>query len=327
MICPGCLNDKNIKKGEYCNVCRKVLFGGKNIPTTLNFDKQDYIDFRVNSGGRFSISGVQPKILLRLDRKELIPVTENGEYILKPAPLSYNIPRFPQDVPANEHLTMQIAKQIFKMKVAANALINLKSGESAYLTLRFDRKRSGEKIPQEDFAQLLKMTSETHGDDYKYETSYESAAMVIEKFCSAKAVEIEKYYKMVLFCYVFSNGDAHLKNFSLQKSPQGDHILTPAYDLLSTSVHFPNETRTALDLFKSFETQSFKDNAFYSGACFLEFADHLKVRKSFAEKTIDSFFDNKEKVVEFVKRSFLSEDAGSDYIYRFHDRLRALEIK
>lgn len=34
----------------------------------------------------------------------------------------------------------------------------------------------------------------------------------------------------------YGNGDAHLKNFSLQKIEE-DYILTPAYDLLNTSIH------------------------------------------------------------------------------------------
>ena len=41
-------------------------------------------------------------------------------------------------VPANEHLTMQIAKQVFKLKVAENALIFFQNGEPAHLTKRFD---------------------------------------------------------------------------------------------------------------------------------------------------------------------------------------------
>ena len=30
---------------------------------------------------------------------------------------------------------------------------------------------------------------------------------------------------------------------------EGDHVLTPAYDLLCSSMNFPDESRTALDLF------------------------------------------------------------------------------
>ncbi len=46
--------------------------------------------------------------------------------------------------------------------------------------------------------------------------------------------------------YVCSNGAAHLKNFSLFESAFGDYILTPAYDVLCTSLHFPEEAQTVL---------------------------------------------------------------------------------
>ncbi|SFN87223.1 HipA-like C-terminal domain-containing protein [Salegentibacter flavus] len=36
---------------------------------------------------------------------------------------------------------------------------------------------------------------------------------------------------------MFSNGDAHLKNFAILETPMGDHWLSPAYDLLNTRIH------------------------------------------------------------------------------------------
>ena len=42
---------------------------------------------------------------------------------------------------------------------------------------------------------------------------------------------------MLLFNYLFSNGDAHIKNFSLLETPLGDYRLSPSYDLLNTRIH------------------------------------------------------------------------------------------
>lgn len=36
---------------------------------------------------------------------------------------------------------------------------------------------------------------------------------------------------------MFSNGDAHFKNFSLIETTMGDFKLSPAYDLLNSSIH------------------------------------------------------------------------------------------
>jgi serine/threonine-protein kinase HipA len=34
-----------------------------------------------------------------------------------------------------------------------------------------------------------------------------------------------------------SNGNAHLKNFSLLESKSGDYVMSPAYDLVNTRIH------------------------------------------------------------------------------------------
>ena len=44
-------------------------------------------------------------------------------------------------------------------------------------------------------------------------------------------------YKLLLFNYLFSNGDAHLKNFSILETALGDFRLSPAYDLLNSRIH------------------------------------------------------------------------------------------
>jgi serine/threonine-protein kinase HipA len=327
MICPGCLNEKNISEGEFCNSCRKALFEKRNVRSVLNFDLQQYVDFLATSKGRFSISGVQPKIILNLKGKELEPVTTGGTHILKPSPRSYNIPKYPDEVPANEHLTMQIASQLFNINAAKNCFIRFKSGESTYLTKRFDRRSDGTKIAQEDFCQLMNISEENYGSDYKYKFSYESAASVITRFCSANVVEMEKFFSLVLFNYAFSNGDAHLKNFSLTQSVHGDYLLSPAYDLLSTSLHYPDESRTALDLFDEIETRQYLDNGFYTGACFIKFAEVLKVRQTLALKALSSYFEKAAAVETFVKNSMLSDAAKEDYIARFKERLKALSIR
>lgn len=40
--------------------------------------------------------------------------------------------------PANEHLTMQLAAQVYGIETAANTVCFFKDGEMAYLTKRFD---------------------------------------------------------------------------------------------------------------------------------------------------------------------------------------------
>ena len=49
-------------------------------------------------------------------------------------------------------------------------------------------------------------------------------------------VDMERFFEIVVFNYIFANGDDHLKNFSLILQGQ-DYRLAPAYDLMNTSLH------------------------------------------------------------------------------------------
>src|SRR5262249_18839998 len=116
--CPGCL-----KAGQdaYCRVCRRRLFGGKKVPFVLPFSRPAYNEAKLAvTSDRMSISGIQTKISLALNDGRLEMVNKGGHYILKPIPQG-EFQRL-ELVPVNEHLTMQIARQVFKIDVAENAL-------------------------------------------------------------------------------------------------------------------------------------------------------------------------------------------------------------
>src|SRR5690606_6871413 len=78
---------------------------------------------------------------------------------------------------------------------------------------------------------------------------YEEIGLLIKKFVAASIPALEKFFQVVVFNYVISNGDAHLKNFSLIRNEDGEYELSPAYDLMSTVIHTPQESDTALGLY------------------------------------------------------------------------------
>lgn len=272
---------------------------------------------------RSSISGVKDKVELIRRRGIFEVVDKGGEYILKPIP-SVPLPKYQSDVPANEALTMRIASAVFGIKTAQNELVAFSDGEPAYLTRRFDY-RDGIKILQEDFCQLSGRTSRSHGTNYKYDASYEECANILRKYCSAWRVELPKLYLRILFCYVFSNGDAHLKNFSLYESVQGDMVLSPAYDLLATSVHIPSESPLALDLFADGHfTPKFERLGFYSSADFIELGKTFDLNEQKVRTMLDKFTESVDSVRTFIELSGLSSAAKNDYFAAFENRLRAI---
>jgi len=273
---------------------------------------------------RASISGVQDKVQLKRIRGGFEIVESGGDCILKPVPRNTSA-ELPEDIPANEALTMDIAEKEFGIKVAKHELVELADGEPAYLTWRFDR-RGGVPIRQEDFCQLSGRSQESHGDNYKYDASYEEVAEIVRKFCPAAAVENPKVFFLIVFNYVFANGDAHLKNFSLFESPQGDYILTPAYDLLNTAVHFPNEpSATGLEFFADGHfTERYERLGFYSSADFIELGCCFGIGDRSVARMLAKFADRQASVEARIQASRLSAAAKEKYLGRFRDRLRAI---
>ena len=273
---------------------------------------------------RSSVSGVQEKVQLKRVRGGYEIVASGGDAILKPVPRN-TAAKFAADIPVNEHLTMRIAAKVFGIHTAENELVLLRDGECAYLTKRFDR-RNGRPIRQEDFCQLSGRSEDTHGSNYKYDASYEELADLMRRFCPSVAVENPKVFFIVLFNYVFANGDAHLKNFSLYQSPQGDYILTPAYDLLNTAIHFPNDpSAAALDFFADGHfTPRYEVLGFYSSADFIELGRCFGVSEAEVRKMLALFPARSAEVEEEIAKSRLSNEAKARYLFLFKDRLRAI---
>lgn len=85
------------------------------------------------------------------------------------------------------------------------------------------------------------------------------------------------------------------EGFSLFQSPQGDYILTPAYDLLNTSIHFPNEpSATGLDFFADGHfTAQYEELGFYSLPDFVELGKLFGVSADEVRKWTSAFSQRK----------------------------------
>ena len=159
------------------------------------------------------------------------------------------------------------------------------------------------------------------------DTSYEAAADLIKKHVASYQTEMEVYFKIVLFNYLFSNGDAHLKNFSIYLTDDGDYRLTPAYDLLNTKIHIAQDTDVALTdgLFKDdFETESFKHNAFYAFDDFLEFGKRIGISETRTHKLINGFLNSQDEVFRLISNSFLNTESKERYTSLYKDKLNAI---
>lgn len=320
--CHSCLKET---PRDFCPACAKRLFGLKKFGATLDFSLPE---IKSNNGSirRISISGAQPKFSLIVNDGRLEPTENGGTFILKPAVegLFDNT----KDMPANEHLTMQMARQIFKIEAADNALVYLKDGTPAYITKRFDVLPDGNRICQEDFAQVAGLTPGEKGSNYKYDFSYQQIAELMKQYVSTYPTDVEKYFKLILFNYLVCNGDAHVKNFSVY-SPNADGVykLAPAYDLLNTSLHVQEFGRTALELFTDdFETDFFKANGFYGKPDFMELARRIGIKEIRAQRFIAETCSHLREMDAMIDLSYLSEPSKALFKAQVRDRAKAMEM-
>ena len=326
-VCPSTLADGF---NTYSPVALKLMFDGHQVSHVLPFnspnhegvDNEEY----AKHVGRVSLSGVQPKAGLVVRDHQLVRPSEEerGRYILKPAPSSYALLER-KDCPANEHLSMQLASQVYHIETAPNALCFFRDGEAAYVTRRFDVAPDGSKYNQEDLASLAGLTKANGGSDYKYSNlSYEECAEIIGRYTTAPSVEILKFFRIVVFNYLILNDDAHLKNFSLINRGDGEYHLAPAYDLINTSLHLYEPRIFALDKGLFREGMQLSDTRSVNRADFEEFGRRIGLAPRLVKRELDTFASEQPLAKELIDRSFLSDKLKRYYWQSYNYRRKTL---
>jgi len=259
---------------------------------------------------KMSIQGVQPKLSARLNVKDgsFEIVDRNGEYILKPQNNFY------PELPENESLTMKLA-QMVDIEVPSSGMIYSSDRKLTYFIKRFDRYGRNKKLSVEDFAQLAGKSRDT-----KYDYSMEKVINLIDTFSTFPAIEKVKLFRLTIFNFLIGNEDMHLKNFSII-TRDNKIELSPAYDLLNTTIVLPNEPEEiALPLAGKKRNLSSKILIDYFGKERLNLND--RVISQVLDK-IKSAFDDWE---ELIKISFLSPQMKEKYFGLLKNRSEKLGV-
>lgn len=324
-VCPGTLA---IGFDTYSPSCLRKMFDGRRVSHIIDLSLDGNADNIAAAINKISISGAQEKLSAVVDKGHIIltPPQQQGRYIIKPIP-DYKHLRFRNNIPANEHLTMQIASQVYGIKTAENALAFFADGQMVYITKRFDYDENGLKIRQDDFASISGKTDRNSGKDYKYTGCYEDIARLLKQNVSAWQVEMSRYFSLVVFNYIFSNGDAHLKNFSLRETPNGDYILSPAYDLMNTSIHI-DDGDFALQgglIPKSEYSDTYTNSGHPCKDDFITFGKRIGVLPKKLHSIIELFATEQPQVLQLIERSFLDEKVKRMYRQSYLERLRRFQ--
>jgi serine/threonine-protein kinase HipA len=312
---------KNAKHPGYRDDAFRSLFGSTKVKPELPFSRSEFKQDSVKYIKGMSISGVQQKLLLKIDDNyELIPVSEGGVYILKPSP-----EEFP-NAAENEHAAM-ITSSLLKIDTAPCGLVSFTEGDLAYITKRFDRLENGEKQHQEDLVQGFGMDSSR-----KYDESYEACGKLIDKMTNGKKAVVLDFVRRVIHAYLIGNDDMHLKNISLQRGHENASRyydkLTPNYDSLFTEAfeNINSEGYLALDLLESGFSENYEHYGYYTGYDFIELGIRLNIPERLIKKIIGDMANKKEPMKEVVKNSYMPDEMKKRAMNLIDDRSRVLFI-
>ena len=271
-----------------------------NLPVSESLNLSDILSYRSKEPLftqlldkyylKTSLAGMQPKVSIpnantvQTDRavpqKDLIVKSFDAEFPL---------------LTVNEFVCMQAARHCGLEPPKTYLSENLET----YVVERFDRSSDGTKLGYEDFTTLMK---KSNGPNAKYTSSYETLLKATYLYTSSVA-EVEKMYKYIVFNCLIGNGDAHLKNFALQYSPDMKNIfVSPPFDLTHTLIYESIDHKMALKLAGS---KAFPDR---SHLIKLAESDRFRIR-------------NPKAIIEFLSENILDYLRTSNEVQLF-DGLR-----
>lgn len=322
-VCPSTLRTGF---NTYSPQAIKELFDGQVVSPfiDIDFEKERDQQQAMENMNNMSISGAQEKFsaIIEDGKIRLTHDDEQATYILKPAPFNLSLSTRKQ-IPANEHLTMQIASQVYGIRTAANGLCFSSSGLPVYITKRFDVNNGTKDCIQEDFAAILQMTEEGSDTNFKYNGNYAQIADAIRQTVPAWMPQMEQFFRMVVFDYLFANEDAHMKNFSLVNK-DGEYFLAPAYDLLNTCIHIQSGSDLGLKdgLSPDIEKSDVYDRTGHPCRLdFERFAERISLPRKRASLVIDQFMQIPQETYSLIDRSFLNDKMKRTYKRVIEERL------
>ncbi|ULQ58322.1 HipA domain-containing protein [Flavihumibacter rivuli] len=292
--------------------CSRKIFG-QPTPPALPYSEEDLEPLAKKViQSQTAVTGVQAKLSLHITgnnkegaERRFTIVGLWGGYILKP-PVEF----YPQ-LPEVEDTTMHLAA-IARIKTAPHSLIRLPSGKLAYVTKRIDRTKKG-KLAMEDMCQLTERLTED-----KYHGSYEQIGKVIQKYSVNPGLDVVNFFELVLFSFLTGNADMHLKNFSLLEQPGLGMTLSPAYDLVNTTLVNPaDEEEMALTLNGRKKKLRKQD--------FVAAMNALKVEDKQQENIFKKMVKALPQWLELIDRSFMSEAFKEQYKTILSERMSRLQ--
>lgn len=131
------------------------------------------------------------------------------------------------DIGAWEMVIYQLAKKA-NINIAQARLEKFNSPHHTYLSKRFDRTSSDQRI---HFASAMTLLKRTDGDNHTTGVSYLDLAKFIMQQGAKPNQDLEQLWRRIVFYICVSNTDDHLRNHGFILYPNAGWVLSPAFDI------------------------------------------------------------------------------------------------
>lgn len=240
MDLPGAIVAESVDPDDLPDYVARIIPGGRTVKIA-SAQRED---------SRFSLAGVQMKFSMKAGQDGRYNLSKGGvlgDWIVKTPSTKH------AEVPVNEFTAMSLASmigvdipeiQLIALEKLDNLPpINLPNEKLAFAIRRFDR-NGDVRVHMEDFGQVL----------FKYPLEkYDSAnneqiGRILYEYSGGALQDVQQQVRRLLANILLANGDAHIKNWSLLYADQVTPRLSPAYDIMTTSVYMRDERKFTLNL-------------------------------------------------------------------------------
>jgi serine/threonine-protein kinase HipA len=187
---------------------------------------------------KVALTGMQLKLSMVLSHNRFVlpASSDRGTWIVKLP--GANLPDLPEVEAATLAWARHLGHPVPRIRTPPLAALeglptDLQTGPPTVFAIeRFDRREDGTRVHQEDLCQVLEIDPKhKYGNTGPARASYDGIGRLIRDACGDE--EAAEFVRRLAFVVASGNGDAHLKNWTLQWGSGGRPRLSPCYDLVA----------------------------------------------------------------------------------------------
>ena len=314
--CPGTLKDGF---STYCPAVLRNVFNRKQVfhvlsemPIGPSWEKARIMN---------ALYDGQIGYRLRQEGNILVP-DKTGEFLIKTVAPGNSTIRFQMEQPANEHICLQIASQVFELETLPNTMIFFPDGQPAIICRNISSMKAFV-----DFETLLQKWTDETAQGKRRKISFFDLAAVLDHFGAANIVLKDRFFQNIVANWILGNTYGYMKNAGLVRTSRNDFILAPLISMLSTRIHeLSPELPLPGGLFDGdIHTDAFRENGHYSRNEFETFGMRLGLPVKRVKQTLDFYSGLSGKAGSLIERAFLPNEAKAIMLFYVREDISRLK--